>query len=179
MEGKVDIFFYQGKGGSSQKSKTNVDDEGKPKKQDPKNETREFLRGAIVGKRVLTKTSAMLMQVVDYETKKYYDLTDNVRGERDRQIIRGLIGRAQQVAVSAMNGAIIGAGTGITGSLMGAMVGATYTTIRHGIDIVQGYDKQNIEMEKQNAQLRYVRENVGASLTNGERGVNRWYLNAT
>jgi hypothetical protein len=59
------------------------------------------------------------------------------------------------------------------GGVIGAIIGFGASIVKEGINIYQGYDKQQIEMAKKNAQLQYTRESLGYSLVGGEKGTNR------
>lgn len=163
MQGEVKIVF---KTNAKLGSKTNVSSEGKISLFNGSGDDTKDRFNAYAIKTVVNAVKTIVLNEVEYETKKYYDLTDNVRAQKNRQIALGVIDRVGNVVSSTASGFI-------AGGIIGAIIGFGASLVKEGINIYQGYDKQEIEMAKKNAQLQYTRESLGYSLVGGEKGTNR------
>lgn len=163
MQGEVKIVF---KTNAKLGSKTNVSNEGKISLFNGSGDDTKDRFNAYAIKTVVNAVKTIVINEVEYETKKYYDLTDNVRAQKNRQIALGVIDRVGNVVSSTASGFI-------AGGIIGAIIGFGASLVKEGINIYQGYDKQEIEMAKKNAQLQYTRESLGYSLVGGEKGTNR------
>lgn len=163
MQGEVKIVF---KTNAKLGSKTNVSSEGKISLFNGSGDDTKDRFNAYAIKTVVNAVKTIVINEVEYETKKYYDLTDNVRAQKNRQIALGVIDRVGNVVSSTASGFI-------AGGIIGAIIGFGASLVKEGINIYQGYDKQEIEMAKKNAQLQYTRESLGYSLVGGEKGTNR------
>lgn len=163
MQGEVKIVF---KTNANIGSKTNINSEGKINLFNGKGDDTKDRFNAYAVKTVINVVKTTVLNEVEYETKKYYDLTDNVRAQKNRQIALGVIDRVGNVVSSTASGFI-------AGGIIGAIIGFGASLVKEGINIYQGYDKQEIEMAKKNAQLQYTRESLGYSLVGGEKGMNR------
>ena len=163
MQGEVKIVF---KTNANIGTKTNINSDGKISLFNGKGDNTKDRFNAYAVKTVINVVKTTVLNEVEYETKKYYDLTDNVRAQKNRQIALGVIDRVGNVVSSTASGFI-------AGGIIGAIIGFGASLVKEGINIYQGYDKQEIEMAKKNAQLQYSRESLGYSLVGGEKGLNR------
>lgn len=163
MQGEVKIVF---KTNAKLGSKTNVSSEGKISLFNGNEDSTSDRFNAYAVKSVINVVKTTVLNEVDYEMKKYYDLTDNVRAQKNRQIAMGVVQRVGNIVSTTASGFI-------AGGVVGAIIGFGASLVKEGINIYQGYDKQEIEMAKKNAQLQYTRESLGYSLVGGEKGMNR------
>ena len=167
MEGKVEIVFS---GGVGKKGKGGVDKSGKVKSPKEKEEERNAkLRqrwAARNVKKVASATQSMLLDIVEYEVDKNFMLSDNVQAQRDKAIIMGIMRRSFNFGKSVATGFSVG-------GIWGAVIGGGISMIKYGVDIYQGYDKQNIKIAQLEEQLAYTRLRSGYALTSGDKGENR------
>lgn len=163
MQGEVKIVF---KTNAKLGSKTNVSSEGKISLFNVKEDSTSDRFNAYAVKSVINVVKTTVLNEVDYEMKKYYDLSDNVRAQKNRQIAMGVVQRVGNIVSTTASGFFVG-------GVVGAIIGFGASLVKEGINIYQGYDKQEIEMAKKNAQLQYTRESLGYSLVGGEKGTNR------
>lgn len=171
MEGRVEIVFKTYGG-----SKTGVSKSGSVEHNFEGTTFEDITNSLTMNdiKKVASASISIVKEIVDYEWNKYYDLTDNVVGQRNRSIAKTVLTRVSQNVGSAWSGAMTGLRIGgPIGAIVGAIAGSGINAIKQGIEIGQGYDKNRIEMDKQNAQLSYTRLALGSSLVDGERGTDR------
>lgn len=122
---------------------------------------------AYTTKKIISSVKAILNDEIKYEIDKYYSLTDNVQGQRTMNIAIHLTSKAMELGQAFTTGMIV------SGNVIGGLVASGLDLIKQGVDIYQGYDKQNIKIRQMEEQLTYTRLRSGYSLTSGDKGENR------
>ena len=110
---------------------------------------------------------------VNYEIDKHFQLTDNYIAKRSFNEAMSVINFAVGVGTSAVSGFVLGSSAGIGGGIAGAIVGASVQVMSTITNVVQNYDREQIEMRQLEGQLSFSRERAGYSLTSGSVGENK------
>lgn len=164
-QGQVVIKFKGSSGGSTTKSGINKN--GNVKDAHSKLEKERVRLVSFATKKIIKGAQSILTDEIKYEINKYYDLTDNVQGQRNMNIAMNLTNKTIELGQAILSGTLV------SGNIIGGIIAGTLDLVKQGVDIYQGYDKQNIKIRQMEEQLTYTRLRSGYSLTSGDKGENR------
>lgn len=103
----------------------------------------------------LIKNSAM------YVVGRYFNLTENYKGEQDLQNTLSVLGNVIGAGTSIVGGAIAGAKAGPVGIVAGAAVGAVFWTANTALNAFKAWDNQRIQLATMNIESSFQQVRLG------------------
>lgn len=130
--------------------------------------------GSVLANQAFEYVKKELGNELEYEIGKAITMRDDYVAQRRLSATYSIASKGASAYAAVAGGYEIGSSLGIAyGGPIGAALAAIGIAASIGVDIYQNYDRQRIAINKQEAQLDYLRQRAGYSLTSGSIGEDR------
>lgn len=117
---------------------------------------------------------SQIISEAKYQVNKYFSTRDDYIGQRSMNNALTMANKAVSLGTSALAGFSMGMEFGgPAGALIGTLAAVTFGVADTAISVHQALDAQKLNIDAMNAQLSFMRQRSGYSLTSGSVGENK------